>query len=114
MQPYYLTIVFSAAIIGIAQILFKKHLHNFEINIPSIKETLKKKGIILGAFLYFLGLFFYLVALKHVYLSIAYPVFSTSIAFVAIFSFIMLKEKLGKYRVVGIILIIAGIFLVYI
>ncbi len=60
-----------------------------------------------------IGFFLYLTSLKKIELSIAYPLAaSLTTAIVAILAVIFLKEKLSFYQILGIGLVLGGVWLI--
>lgn len=74
-------------------------------------QKLTNKKIWFGLMLYGLASVFSLIALKHENVSIIYPMTSMSYIWVALLSKKYLDEDLNKHKVVGIVLIILGVFL---
>jgi drug/metabolite transporter (DMT)-like permease len=109
---YQLLITLACILIATAQIVFKKSLPKFELNLSSVIYVLLLPKIIFGMLLYFLALLIYLYALSNLQLSVAYPFLSFSFIFVTIFSVLFLKEKITFRRMVGILFIIIGVILV--
>lgn len=91
--------------------LGSKNFH-IEASIKNIIILIKNWQVILGVFLYGLSSMIFIVVLKMTDLSIAYPMTSMSYIFVTILSYKFLKEKINKYKTIGIILIIIGVALV--
>ena len=68
--------------------------------------------VLFGGIMVFLSFYFFRKALQHVFVSIATPVRLTSIIFAVLLAVIVLKEKLAYGKILGIILIIAGIIVI--
>lgn len=87
---------------------------NFHLvaSIKNIIALIKNWQIILGVLLYGVSSIIFIIVLKMTDLSIAYPMTSMSYIFVTILSYNFLKEKINKYKTIGIILIIIGVALV--
>lgn len=83
-----------------------------EASIKNIIALIKNWQVILGVFLYGLSSIIFIVVLKMTDLSIAYPMTSMSYIFVTILSYKFLKEKINRYKTIGIVLIIIGVALV--
>lgn len=102
----------AAIIVAVAQYILKKSINIFKFNISSILSISKNIGLWLGIVLYIVSLAVYLVALGSGNLSFVYPTFATSFVFVLIISGVLLKEKTDIKRILGILLIVAGVVLV--
>src|SRR3989344_2829586 len=72
-------------------------------------SLLTNYNLIFGLFLYGIGGFLLIIALKYGELSVLYPVFATSYILVAIFSTIFLNETMNTMKWVGIFVIILGV-----
>ena len=71
-----------------------------------------KWPIVLGLFLYGVSTILWIMALKKVELSYAYPMVSLGYVFVFIASYFMFNESINGLRMGGAVLIMAGIVLV--
>ena len=74
-------------------------------------KLLKNWRFILAAVLYVTSAAGYLTLLKRYPLSIIYPLVSITYIWVAILSVWLLKERMNRLRIIGIILIIVGVIL---
>ena len=90
-------------------VFLKKGAKNFNFN---ILKQLRNKYLIFGVLLFVLSSVAYIYALSMERLSVLYPVTSFTYILVALFSVWLLKEKMNKYKWLGIILIILGIIFV--
>lgn len=80
--------------------------------IYSVFNVLKNKWLFGGAVLFVISFFFYLFVLSRLRLNFAYPVMvSVGIILVAAGSWIFLGETLSFRQIIGIALIVLGIFL---
>ncbi len=104
--------VFAAFIVAIAQYVFKEHLHKFRGNIHEVIGVFKDKWSIIGVIIYFIGLPIYLFALDNGQLSFVYPTFASSFVFILIISKYALKEKISRFRVLGVLFVILGIVII--
>jgi uncharacterized membrane protein len=103
----------AAIIVSFAQILFKSELEKGKMNVLQIiKSLFTNKRILLGIASYFASLVIYLYALSKAPLSVVYPIFASSFIFVALFSAKFLHEPLNMKRIIGIVLVFAGITLI--
>lgn len=115
MKYAYLSIVVIIAVLG--QISLKKGLNSLgKIHIfdffSSLLQVLTNPFVVLAFCCYAVGLFFYLFLLSRYDLSNIYPITSgMTLAAIAVFSVIVFKEPLLWNRLMGIVLIAAGIFL---
>ncbi|MGC8568054.1 MAG: EamA family transporter [Candidatus Micrarchaeia archaeon] len=106
-------ITFIAAFIAAsAQIIFKRALSTEVKSLKQLVLLLKNRNLLFGIFVYFIGLAVYLYALKSTPLSIAYPIFGSVFIFVILLSKTFLHEKIGIYKIIGVLLVVIGIFLV--
>jgi len=97
-----------------ASILLKKGAVKFHLkfNFDGIINLLTNWNIVFGGILYFLSMVGFIYLLKQQELSILYPLTSISYIFVTIFSVWLLKEKINFYKILGIALIIIGVWMV--
>ncbi|MEM3855907.1 MAG: EamA family transporter, partial [Candidatus Micrarchaeaceae archaeon] len=102
----------AALFAAFAQYFFKKAMPKFRFRLPELIALLKNKTIIIGIVIYFIGLAIYLVALGKGQLSFVYPVFASSFIFIMLISKFMLNEKLTVMRVLGILLVFAGVVII--
>ena len=89
---------------SIAAILLKKGSKKF-----SLLNLFKNCYLIMGFILYLFSTIFFMLLLKLMPLSIAYPLTSLSYIWTVLFSFLFLKEKFSLNKVFGVGLIILGI-----
>ena len=93
------------------------------VNLPAQAEAHRFSTILMSAavdpFLwgagssFLAGMYFWVVSLKSLDLSLAYPTASISYIFIAITSHLIFGETLGASRIVGMLIIIAGVFVLY-
>jgi small multidrug resistance pump len=96
----------SVLVSSISQIGLKKSARkNYE---STLKEYLNPL-VIISYVLFFLSTFLTVYALKVVPLSLQPIIESTGYIFVTVLSYIFLKEKLSKRKIIGMIVIIIGI-----
>jgi multidrug transporter EmrE-like cation transporter len=95
-------------------ILLKKGAAKFHLNfsLKGLIDFLTNWDIIFGGILYFLSMVGFIYLLKQQELSVLYPLTSISYIFVTIFSVWLLKEKINSYKIIGIALIIFGVWMV--
>jgi len=68
--------------------------------------------VLLGFGIYFLAVFFWLYALTKVDLSFAYPFLALSYVLVILLSWLFLGENISYLRLVGVLVICFGVFIV--
>ena len=114
-------LVLMAEIAGTAgQILFKKgtgrldrqNFKRFNTYFEFIKKILEIPVIWLGLFLMGSGLFFWLVALAGSDLSVVFPLGSMQYVLILVASQLFLKEKIDRKKLIGTLLVMAGIMAV--
>ncbi len=102
-------IVMLCALMGsVGQLFFKMASKDFELSFSFLLNW--KLWVALAIYGVSTAMFIY--ALKHGNLSVLYPILATSYIWVALFSILFLGEKFPVYKWIGIILIIAGVFIV--
>lgn len=87
-----------------------------KLGVKEIKLTIKNfifnQKILAGLFLYFLSSLIFVYALKGGELSVLYPFVSFGYIWVTIHSKVFLKEKINRFKIIGIIFIIIGVALI--
>lgn len=78
----------------------------------SISNQMKNWELVLGVFLFVVGMAFFVVALRVENLAIIYPITSLSYVWIAFLSKKYLNEEINKYKWIGILLIVVGVVLV--
>ncbi|MBI2138447.1 EamA family transporter [Candidatus Woesearchaeota archaeon] len=78
----------------------------------SIRALLSNYHLLFGFFLYAVGTALFIPALKGGSLSVLYPLVSTTYIWVALWSMILLKEKMNVMKWAGIAVIIIGVSLI--
>ncbi len=77
-------------------------------------QVIRNGWLMAGVILMALGLMFYVIALTRLRLNLVYPIFVTGgITLVTLGSFFILKEPLHLAQVLGMLLIVWGIFLLF-
>ena len=103
-------ILLSVIINSIAQIIFKKGA-----KIDKKREILKilfTPKIIIGLILFASSALIWVIVLGKADVTYAYPLLSLGYILTTILSYTMLKEKITKNKILGIIIIIIGVILV--
>jgi len=112
-------VLFCMVLNTVAQLLLKEamiHIGGFSFTwqnlIPISLKIVMSPYIIAGLFCYVISVGFWLLVLSRVDVGVAYPL--TSIAFIltAIAAYVFLGEPLSITRMLGIVVIIAGIYLI--
>lgn len=85
---------------------------NFENIIPVGLKIIRNPYIFLGLSCYVLSVIVWLLALSRVDVSYAYPMTSLGYIFTALLGFMLLGESLSLSRILGIIVILIGVYLV--
>lgn len=117
-HPYF--IVFICVVLNItSQLLLKMGMNGigfFEYNASSLisvgLRVATNPGIIFGLFLYALSFVLWLVVLSRLEVSLAYPLLSIGYIIMPFVSYLFLGEALPISRLLGICVIIVGVFLV--
>ena len=105
-----IVVTFIAAFFAaLAQYFFKGAMPQFRFRLKELLGLFRNRGILYGIAVYFMGLGFYLYALRSGQLSFVYPVFSVTFIFVALISMSKFGERIGVRRIAGFALIIIGI-----
>ncbi|OHD06009.1 MAG: hypothetical protein A2086_06020 [Spirochaetes bacterium GWD1_27_9] len=107
MLKYYIFLLIAIILTSISQILLK----------IGAKKSKNKKFIylylnfftIFGYFLLFLSTIFSLFSLKYVDLKVLIFFLPLTYIFIGISSFIILKERINKFQIIGFIIIITGL-----
>ncbi len=102
-----IAVVISAAVLGaLGQLSFKIGSDTLAFK---IKELIKNKYLIIGVFLYAIATVMFVFALKGGELSVLYPLIATSYVWTVILAKRYLNENINIYKIIGILLIIAGL-----
>jgi multidrug transporter EmrE-like cation transporter len=114
-------LVLGACVLGsFGPILIKKGVNKHKTLPPSHKKGLARLvelafalafnwGIVAGIAVYGLSSILFIPALRGGDLSVLYPLVASSYIWVSIWSALFLKERISAFKIVGIVLIIAGI-----
>lgn len=68
--------------------------------------------LMIGVTLHVLALALWVTGLRHIPLTVAYPIIALGFVFVSLLSWMFLNEHLGAVRVTGMILITSGVVLI--
>lgn len=80
--------------------------------IPSILNILGNLPVMLGIISYGISFLIWIKVLSKVELSYAYPMVSMGYIITMIFSYFLFKENISPARIIGVVLIIAGVVLI--
>jgi len=95
---------------GMSRIGFiSPNLSNLASNLVRI---LTEPFVLLGLFLYAVSTIFWLIVLSRVDLSYAYPMISIGYVLILVLSWVFLNEHISLVRVLGVLLICGGVFLI--
>ena len=111
-QITYICVVVTAMVIG--QILFKTSSEHLVAEQGALRlvQSLLTWHFILALFFYALSTVFWVLLLRQVPLSRAYPFMALSFAILPVLSFVLFKEPLTPRYLVGMLLFLSGLFLV--
>jgi len=108
MWPYYGALA-GAIITGIGgQMLLK-----VGASADNLVAQLLRPSTLVGLFLYGIAAFLYIIALRKLPVSLAFPSVSLSYALVAVLGHWLFNEPFGWQQIAGIVLIMGGVFLVH-
>lgn len=108
---YGITVLLITTISGsLGAILLKKAMS--DISELSVKNVLTNKWVYLGLGSYILSAVFNIVLLKLLDYSIAYPMTSLTYVWTVFISYLVFKEKISLKKIIAVILIVSGVFLV--
>jgi drug/metabolite transporter (DMT)-like permease len=120
MQTAILYILVSVFFSTVGQLLLKSGMNKLgsvTLSLDQLFLTLWRMvtnpGVFFGLSLYLVGTIFWLAALSRVDLSYAYPFASLSYVVMLIASWMMFDEKITLARIIGTVIICAGVFLIY-
>jgi len=111
-------ILVSVFLGAIGQVLVKYGASSLELNfagkylITSIISILKNAPVMCGIISYGVSFLLWIKVLSKVELSYAYPMVSIGYILIMFFSYFLFKENISIIRILGVILIVAGVVLV--
>lgn len=109
MKPYvFLSLSILTNIVG--QVILKTGANQIQIA-QDLLHKIFNPYIIGGLTLYVFGAFFWILALTKLELSLAYPLLSLSYIGIALISFFVFREPLTLTKIVGIAVIMCGVFI---
>jgi drug/metabolite transporter (DMT)-like permease len=92
--------------------MYKIGLKNKIGSVGTAISAIKSRMVLGGALMYMISLVMYLYALSNAQLSIVYPIFASTFIFIALFSMLVLKEKITRTRALGISAVFLGVFII--
>jgi len=95
---------------SLGAILLKKAMG--DINVLNAKNVLTNKWVYLGIGSYLLSKVFNIMLLKLMDYSIAYPMTSLTYVWTVFISYLVFKEKISVKKLMAVMLIVLGVFLV--
>lgn len=106
-QLWSIGLVLLGCVVGsFGPIFLKRSSETFGL---SFKGLFRNKDLVIGILFYAFGTIVFIPALKGGDLSVLYPLVATSYIFVSLYSIKLLKERMNKYKWVGILLIMLGV-----
>jgi small multidrug resistance pump len=108
MMIYYLSLA-AGILLGVGAQLLLKVGASGEGNLMA---QLFRPQTIIGLGLYGCAAFFYIIALRKIPVTVAFPSVALSYAIIAVLGVVWLKEPLGLMQMAGIAMIMAGVVLV--
>ena len=108
MIPFYLSLA-AGILLGVAAQLLLKVGATGE---GDFMVQLFRPQTIIGLGLYGMAAFFYIIALRKIPVTVAFPSVALSYAIIAVLGYLWLREPLGVGQIAGIAMIMAGVVLV--
>ena len=115
----YLLILLVIGLVVAGQLLLKSGMTQIgsvslsrEQILPFIVKAVSSPFIISGLVLYFLSTFLWLIVISKAELSSVQPVTALSYVFITFFSWLLFKENVNLIRILGVVAITFGVFLV--
>ncbi len=106
-QLWAIVLVTSACFLGsFGPIMLKKGTARLSFK---MKDLIKNYYLISGFLLYGVGTVLFIPALKGGDLSVLYPLVATTYIWVSLWSVKFLKEKMNKWKWIGVLLVIVGV-----
>ena len=106
-----LVFLLSVFIASVSQVILKSSANQTHTSL--IKEYLNVK-VIVAYGMFFSSTILTIIAYKHIPLSLGPVLEGSSYIYISILSYLFFKEKLSKYQIIGLCLIIIGIVICYI
>jgi uncharacterized membrane protein len=110
---YVLLALLNALLMAVGQTFWKLGMKDRDIiNIFDIFTALTSPFVIAGLFVYGLTMFLWLYVLNKAELSYVYPIQSMAFVFVLIISSVLFREALTINRIIGVLVICMGAYIV--
>jgi len=111
----YLILLASMLLAVVGQVLLKKGVlvSPLSVNLGAILGTIFSPSVFLGFLFYGISSIFWLFVLQKFPLSIAYPALSLTYIAIVIISIFLFNEPLSTNKISGIILIFAGVLILF-
>lgn len=111
----YLLLLLAMLISLSGELLFKQGLLQTELKltVASIIKTLFTPSIFLGFALFGSGAILWLFVLQRFPISVAYPSLALNYVWMLILGYYLFGEHITPYKVIGVLLIIGGVFLLH-
>ena len=107
-----MTIYYGALAISVLAGIAGQMLLKAGADAPDFWSQLMRPSTLLGLALYGSAAFFYIIALRKIPLSVAFPSVSLSYAIVAVLGHFLFGEPFGIKQIAGIVLIMGGVALI--
>ena len=111
--PGFVLLLVAIAVAVVGQVLFKLGAARLVLTPAGLLDQVGNIPLIVGFAAYFLSAILYVVALKTVPLSVAYPTLALGYVVVIAVSVLWLGETFSAVKLVGAVLICGGIFLLW-
>lgn len=111
----YLLLAVSMLLSVTGQLLLKKGVisSSLSFELIPILRTIFSPFIILGLSSYALSAIFWLFVLQRFQLSVAYPALSLTYILIVLLGFFFFKEPVTTAKILGVILVVSGVFLIF-
>jgi drug/metabolite transporter (DMT)-like permease len=100
--------MFGVLISSLSQILLKKSANESD---DTFFQMYFNWRVILAYTIFFISTIISLIAYKYIPLSFGVVIEVTEYAFIALFSYLLLKERISKSKLTGLILIVLGVII---
>ncbi len=119
-KPVVLILILLDVFLNVTGQLFLKHgmskIGNFSVSLTTLPPVFLKAAtnlpVLFGLFCYGLGFLVWLIVLSKAEVSYAYPLISLGYVFTAVLAWLLFGEALTEIRMVGIVIICLGVFLI--